>query len=322
MSPESSTAFRPEDDLVHPHDPAVWSWNESFLLSWLTPDGGPSGLFRLGLLPNQGRGWLWFFLHVDGEWLTVEETRLDLRHFDLADGATHDAWGLRFGWTPVEPLQRGVFQLDGVARVRSGPRAGALVPLSLELTATATAPCFGTGTGHEPDEKPQFPASRFEQSVMITGTLTVDGQTRAVECPGHRDRSWGPRTWQVGFALGDLHGGGRQLWFAGAPQPRERGSGYLRDGDGTHRITGIDGTVAYDDQRLTIAPSHLVFSVDDGTSIGVTLEPESTSIVFDMAHSSDPPVHWDYWRTLVKARVDDSDDELWGWFEANRFGVT
>ena len=247
MSPESSTAFRPEDDLVHPHDPAVWSWNESFLLSWLTPDGGPSGLFRLGLLPNQGRGWLWFFLHLDGEWLTVEETRLDLRHFDLADGATHDAWGLRFGWTPVEPLQRGVFQLDGVARVRSGPRAGALVPLSLELTATATAPCFGTGTGHEPDEQPQFPASRFEQSVMITGTLTVDGQTRAIECPGHRDRSWGPRTWQVGFALGDLHGDGRQLWFAGAPQPGERGSGYLRDGDGTHRITGIDGTVAYDD---------------------------------------------------------------------------
>ena len=52
----------------------------------------------------------------------------------------------------------------------------------------------------------------------------------------------------------------------------------------------------------------------------MTLEPESASIVFDMAHSSDPPVHWNYWRTLVKARVDDSDEELWGWFEANRFG--
>ena len=174
MSPDRAIEFRPDDDLVHPHDPDVWSWNESFLLSWLTPGGGPSGLFRLGLLPNQGRGWLWFFLHLDGEWLTVEETRLDLRHFDLANGATHDAWGLRFGWTPIEPLQRGVFQLDGVARVRSGPRSGALVPLSLELTATATAPCFGTGTGHEPDERPQFPASRFEQSVMITGT--ADGR--------------------------------------------------------------------------------------------------------------------------------------------------
>jgi hypothetical protein len=321
MSPDRAIEFLPDDDLIHPHDPEVWSWNESFLLSWLTPGGGPSGLFRLGLLPNQGRGWLWFFLHLDGEWLTVEETRLDLRHFDLANGATHDAWGLRFGWTPTEPLQRGVFELDGVARVRNGPRSGALVPLSLELTATATAPCFGTGTGHEPDERPQFPASRFEQSVMITGALKVDGKTHAIECPGHRDRSWGPRTWQVGFALGDLHGEDRQLWFAGAPQPGERGSGYLRDGDGTHLITGIDGTVAYDDEHHTIAPSHLVFSVDDGTSIGVTLEPESASIVFDMAHSSDPPEHWNYWRTLVKARVDDSDDELWGWFEANRFGI-
>ena len=105
------------------------------------------------------------------------------------------------------------------------------------------------------------------------------------------------------------------------PSRANADSGYLRDGDGTHLITGIDGTVAYDDEHHTIAPSHLVFAIDDGTRIGVTLEPESASIVFDMAHSSDPPVHWNYWRTLVKARVDDSDDELWGWFEANRFGV-
>jgi hypothetical protein len=321
MSPEPTTEFSPDDELVHAHDPNVWSWNESFLLSWLDPDGGPAGLFRLGILPNQGRGWLWFFLHDEHEWLTVEETRLDLRHFDLTDGATYDAWGLRFGWTPTDPLHRAVFHLDGVTRVRSGPRSGALVPVSIELAASATTPCFGTGTGHEPDERPQFPASRFEQSVALTGTLTVDGHTRPISCPGHRDRSWGPRTWQVAFALGDLQGRDLQLYFAGSPQPAERGSGYLRDGHGMRLISRIDGTIAYDDEHRTIAPSRLVFSDDTSTSIALDLEPASPSISFDMAHSTEPPEHWTYWRLLVNARVDDSDVVLRGWFEANRYGI-
>lgn len=31
------------DEQVHPFDPAVWSWNESWYFSWIDLDGGPAG---------------------------------------------------------------------------------------------------------------------------------------------------------------------------------------------------------------------------------------------------------------------------------------
>ena len=37
------------DEQVHPFDPAVWSWNESWYFSWIDLDGGPAGFFRLGV---------------------------------------------------------------------------------------------------------------------------------------------------------------------------------------------------------------------------------------------------------------------------------
>jgi len=317
---DGAGGFCPDDERVHAHDPAVWSWNESFLLSWLDRASGSAALFRLGLLPNQGRGWLWFFLLHEGDWLALEETRLDLRHFDLAEGVVHDAWGLRFGWTPTRPLEQGRFALEGVARIRNGDRAGALVPVAVDLTATATAPCFGTGTGGESEERPEYPASRFEQSVALEGELRIAGESRPLRCSGHRDRSWGPRTWQLAFTLGDLQGDGLQLWFAGTPQLAERGGGYLKDARGVHRLARIEGRIDYDDARRTIAPAALAFVTEDGERLEVELVPETRSFAFDMAHACDPPEHWTYWRTLVRARITGSGDELWGWLEANRYG--
>ena len=319
MSAGSQGAFTAADEMLHASDPAVWSWNESWFLSWLSPTGGPAAVFRLGILPNQGRGWLWFFVHHDGEWLALEETRLTLDHFDLSAGAAYDAWGLRFGWTPTEPLSSGTFHLEGVARIRSGPRAGLLVPLAVDLAATATTPCFATGTGREPLERPEFPASRFEQSLALEGTLVIAGTETTIQSPGHRDRSWGPRRWQQPFTLGDLQGDGFQLWFAGMPQPALGAGGYIRDADGMRTIASIDGTIGYDDDHTTIAPSRLGFTDDTGQRLEIELSPLTESIQFDMAHSCDPPEHWMYWRTLVGGRIEPSGVEVRGWFEANRY---
>ena len=55
------------DEHVHPFDPAVWSWNESWYFSWIDLDGGPAGFFRLGLLPNQERAMIWCYVLHDGD---------------------------------------------------------------------------------------------------------------------------------------------------------------------------------------------------------------------------------------------------------------
>ena len=307
------------DERVHPADPAVWSWNESWYFSWIDLDGGPVGFFRVGLLPNQNRAMLWCYVHRDGEWLGTEETRLCFDDFDLADGMAYDRWGLRFGWCPGSPTAR--FEFDGSVRTVTGPDAGGLVPLSVRLEATPTTDRFGTGTGHDVGSE-TYPASRFEQSVAVGGTVAFGNEVRDVRAAGHRDRSWGPRDWRVAFTLGDLQAEHAQLYFVGQPQVGERGGGYLRDASGVRRISSAGGPVHYDDARRTIAPARLRFETGDGDVVDVELEPVSPSVSFDMAHTCEDPEHWLYWRILVEARVSGWPQPVRGWVEASRYGCS
>jgi hypothetical protein len=306
------------DEQVHAADPEVWSWNESWYFSWIDLDGGPAGFFRVGLLPNQGRAMLWSYVWVDGAWLGTDETRLAYDDFDLGDGMAYDRWGLTFAWRPGAPAR---FAFDGVVRVVTGPGVGGFVPVVLALEATPTTPRFGTGTGDDVGSA-TYPASRFEQSMAVEGTLTVDGVTRPVRAAGHRDRSWGPRNWRVAFTLGDLQSEDAQLYFVGAPQLGERGGGYLRDASGVRRLQCTEGAIDYDDAARTMAPAQLRFVADGGDIIDVELVPASPSVSFDMAHTCEEPEHWLYWRLLADARVSGWSGTTRGWVEASRYGVT
>ncbi len=165
------------DEHVHPHDPSVWSWNESWYFSWIDLDGGPAGFFRLGLLPNQERALIWSYVFADGVWYGTEETRLRHDDFDLAEGMAYDRFGLRFGWKPGEPAA--AFTYDGIVREVTGPGAGGFVPVALDLRATPTTDVYGTGTGNDLGSE-QYPASRFEQSMKVTGTVRIGDETCAV----------------------------------------------------------------------------------------------------------------------------------------------
>ncbi len=237
------------DEQVHPFDPAVWSWNESWYFSWIDLDGGPAGFFRLGLLPNQERALIWSYVFHDGTWFGTEETRLRYDDLDLADGMAYDRFGLDFAWradraggTAGEPA---AFTYHGIVREVTGPGAGGFVPVAVDLTATPTTEVYGTGTGNDLGSE-QYPASRFEQSMAVAGTVRIGDETHSVRAAGHRDRSWGPRNWRVTFTLGDLQSESAQLYFVGAPQLAERGGGYLRDASGVRPVRCIDGTVDYD----------------------------------------------------------------------------
>ena len=309
----------PDAERFHDHDPADPTWNESWLVSWLPSEGRLAGLFRLGTLPNQGRAWLWLWLWTGDEWVTLEETRLAYGDLDRSDGVAYDRWGLRFAYRPTEPLQRGRVTIEGMGLVRSGPREGSRVPVSVELDLEARTPCYTTGAGRD-DGLSTFPVSRFEQSMAASGSVSVGGAVTSLECPAHRDRSWGPRTWQFPFMLGDLQSADRQIYFAGGPNAEGGvGKGYVREGSDVVTLASIGATMAYDDPAATIGPSRLSFRDERGREYAYDVEPIAPSVQFDMAHASDPPRHFLYWRTLVRATPVDGGEPVVGWFEANRF---
>ncbi|MBL7491100.1 hypothetical protein I6A60_27730 [Frankia sp. AgB1.9] len=308
-------AFTPADESRHPSDPGDWSWSESWYFSWIDLDGGPAGFFRLGLLPNQRRAMLWCFVHVDGAWHGVDESRLALDHVDLAAGPAYDQWGLRFGWQPRPPLVGAHFTCAGTFLTRSGSGSGAYVPVSIDLVCASTSDCISAA----PAADTAYPTGRFEQSMTASGTVSVGGRRWQVRAGAQRDRSWGPREWRVPFAIGDLQGEDRQLYFVGSPL-HGRGSGYLRERSGElRRLRWVDGTVGYDDEANTLSPGVLRFEAADGARIEAALAPVTPSVCFDTAHTCREPEQWPYWRTLVEARVTGWEGTCRGWFEASRY---
>jgi len=320
QGPETREArpFVAADEQVHQVDPDDWTWNESWFFSWIDLDGGPAGFFRVGLLPNQRRAMLWSFVHIDGRWLGIEESRLSLDDVDQADGVAYDRWGLRFAWLPDPPLEGARFRFGGSLLERSGTGSGAYVPVEVDLRCRATSQVVGTGTGDDDNRSP-FEARRFEQTVDVEGTVTVAGTEHTVRAGGQRDRSWGPREWRLQFTLGDVQGGDRQLYFVGRSFPGP-GGGFLRTGDGAveHLVAVEDSFIQYDDAGHTFATGrlHLKGATSD---LEVDLTPIAPAVTFDMAHTCPAPEHWLYYRTLVDVEVSGWDGPSRGWLETSRY---
>ena len=333
------TSFTAADEKMHPTDPDDWSWSESWFFSWIDLDGGPAGFARVGVLPNQRRAMLWSFVHVDGSWLGIEETRLAFDDLDLTDGVAYDKWGLRFAWQPDPPLAGARFTFERDCLVRSGPRAGAHLPLSIDLACRSTGDCVATSGGDDDERTSPYEAMRLEQSLEAAGCVLVDGESHGVRAGAHRDRSWGPREWRQTFSLGDLQAPGRQLYFVGRTFPG-LGMGFLRDeGEPLRHLVITDGEIDFDDAGRTIRSARLHFDGgDNADDLDVTFEPITPSVAFDMAHTCEVPEHWLYWRALVSARVSRSDEAVRtkrsaaepegavvvcrGWFETSRYGCT
>ncbi|MFN8025582.1 MAG: hypothetical protein U0W40_04235 [Acidimicrobiia bacterium] len=316
--------FTPVDEQLHAHDPADWSWNESWFFSFVDLDGGPACTFRVGVLPNQGRAMLWCFLYVDGAWVTVEESRLAWDGFDFSRGVAYDQWAISFASRDDEPFTSGRFTFEGAGLVRSGPQSGRRVPFTIDLEYRAAGDVHGSGHSDADTAKTTHPIGRFEQPLTATGTVTVGEQSFPVRAGAHRDKSWGPRDWRIGFLIGDLQSEHGELYFVGAPaDPVPRVGGYLRASGSSElvRLACVEGSIELDDAHATVAPVHLVFETPGGERVEVDMAPVGPSAQFDMAHTCEVPEHWLYWRHLVEARVSAWDGPARGWFEASRYGA-
>lgn len=317
--------FLPEDELIHPFPTDINNWNESWLLSFCDESTQNSGLFRIGVLPNQKRLWLWLFFNIDGEWLAIEETGLDYSLADLTNGISYQHRDLSFSYEPTEPFEAGRFKASGVARRLTGPNAMQLVPISVDFDVAATGPCFDTGMrstiGDFNGAPREFSVRRFEQPSAVVGDLQYGNELRKFTGLGQRDRSWGPRKWEMAFTLGELHAPDLQLWFAAGIDLFGGGIGYtVREGKLEENIDLSGSETVYDDAGRVTAVT-LRIAEPDKEPLLLTLALLAEPLYFQVAHDSSPHQHFDYYRTLVRAHRSDGGAPLVGWFEANRIDL-
>ena len=318
------------DEWPHAFDPAVEWWNESWFWDWFDADGRVAGHCRVGLHPNQQRAWIWFYHYHDGEWIAVEETRLPIESMTRAapggPGANgtclaYDRFGLVFSWEPEAALRTGRFRFSGFGRVITGPRAGMILPVGADLRVEALGAAHSPGRANQPGHaaQPQYPASRFEQPIAVSGTLRAGDVERAYAGRGERDHSWGPRHWNLEWTFTVLNGDDLRLQCAEAriPNVPPIHGGYVSRAS-TQSITQARFDYRYRDESLERAvEGRLAVTTDDGAELAFELETIS-AVEIDITHTFVPPERSIYRRALVRARRE-SGAPLLGWTEFNRF---
>lgn len=175
------------DEGRHPSGPEAL-WGESWYFDFAAADGSYGGYVRLGLYPNRGVAWFWLALvDQDGPLVFIRDHAVP-----VPSGAALvlDAGAYRAELRADVPFERWSVVVRGAARSRPDP-AGAFTDspttpaaVDVRLEWAAVAPPFEYAL-----------TTRYEQTSHVTGSVTIDGRTVAVDAPGQRDHSWGVRDW-------------------------------------------------------------------------------------------------------------------------------
>ncbi|HEX3333064.1 MAG TPA: hypothetical protein VHS57_01905 [Acidimicrobiales bacterium] len=165
-------------------------WNESYYCDFVTPDGALGGWLRLGLYPNREVAWWTAWVVRRGQ---PGVCSVDYRApVPPADGLVAESPDL--GRVEVDlprPLEEFRLAADSpavsVARPADAyaePMPGPPTRLGVDLTwSTDGVPYHYAVT------------TRYEIPCTVRGTVSVDGETFAVDAQGQRDHSWGVRDW-------------------------------------------------------------------------------------------------------------------------------
>lgn len=196
MPPKIYGNLKPEDDYTHPVGPEE-NFNESVYFNFFDRAANRGGFVRMGNRPNEGYAEMTVIVwNPDGSaFFNYKRPKIDNNDGWNAGGLTVEVV------TPAEVLTT---RYDGEAVYLADPRDmqdpgrafkdNPMRPIVLDLTHSAVGPLYGH-VG-DPDDGNQFARAHFEQHMKVTGNLTLDGETVAVNGYGLRDHSWGPRYWQ------------------------------------------------------------------------------------------------------------------------------
>lgn len=281
-----------EEGLHEPTD-EYW-WNESWYFDFARDDGSFGGYVRVGLNPNQGA--TWYLLSLVGTDLPT--VRIDDKLAPLS-GLTVTTDAYHFDHVGTD----GTWRISGSGTAESAPpadflagREGSPVEVSLDLTWTTDGEPFHYDV-----------TTRYEVPCLVSGTVTVDGQTWTVDkVEGQRDHSYGARDWkQAGWCWSSARlADGRRLHVTDVVFPEFRyTTGYLDDETVTD-VTRIDDFNGLDvTTTLRLEPS--------GLDVTVTTLAHGPTLITD-----EDAITWPFLRSL--ARFDTDAGSGVGWIEWNR----
>ena len=188
---------QPDDEARHTPD-GEDLWNESYYCDFVRADGSMGGWLRLGLYPNRQLAW-WttWIVWPDRPGICSADYRAPV---PPGDGLVSETGTAGTGGTGTQRIEIDVrrplkeFRLAASAPAHiidppeqvyaQGEQSGTPAQLDLDLTWTTD------GVPYHYDL-----TTRYEIPCLVTGTVTVDGETFTVDGQGQRDHSWGVRDW-------------------------------------------------------------------------------------------------------------------------------
>ncbi|HTU37718.1 MAG TPA: hypothetical protein VMF35_06840 [Acidimicrobiales bacterium] len=191
----------PSDEGRHEPD-AEDLWNESYYCDFVSADGTLGGWLRLGLYPNREVAWWTTWIvrprteHSPGApGICSVDYRAPVPPGDtlVSESPLRDRSGGRIEIDLRRPLEEFRLAAHVPATVVADPAdvytkgehdAGPAADLDLDLTWTTD----GSAYHYEL-------TTRYEIPCLVSGTVTIDGETFTVDGQGQRDHSWGVRDW-------------------------------------------------------------------------------------------------------------------------------
>jgi phosphotransferase family enzyme len=258
--------LRPDgaDEGRHPPGPEEL-WNESWYFDAAREDGSLGAYVRLGLYPRLGVAWYTAFIVGEGRpAVAVVDYEAPL---PAGEALAVETGALRADHVCEEALARFRVTLDGTGEAFDDPaaalrgEAGAPVPVALDLV-------------WETDGEPYAyrMATRYEIPCRVRGTLRVGDEELALDGPGQRDHSWGPRDWwSMDWVWSALHlddGTRTHAVELRLPDLPRMGVGYVQADGALDELTAVTATEAVADDglitsaSLALAPAGLELGVD------------------------------------------------------------
>ena len=180
---------RPEDEARHTPD-GEDLWNESYYCDFVQADGSLGGWLRLGLYPNREVAWWTAWIVRPGH---PGVCSVDYEA-PVPPGAGLVSEGPDSGRVEIDlrrPLEEFRLAASGLtanefARPEDAYSDTHGQPSLLDLDLT----WITDGVPYHYDL-----TTRYEIPCLVAGTVTIDGETFAVDGQGQRDHSWGVRDW-------------------------------------------------------------------------------------------------------------------------------
>jgi hypothetical protein len=318
----------PDDEARHTPD-AEDLWNESYYCDFVRSDGSMGGWLRLGLYPNrQVAWWTTWIVWPDRPGVCSADYRAPvppdggLVSESGSAGSGGGSSEQRIEIDVRRPLQEFRLAASAPAHIidppevvyshEQGEQGGTPAQLDLDLTWTTD------GVPYHYDL-----TTRYEIPCLVNGTVTVDGETFAVDGQGQRDHSWGVRDWWAfGWCwcsvrlddgtrvhLADIRMGipGMPVFFGYVQKPG--GAGLTSE---VHPATALTVT---EDVGAHGFPSKGRIDITAGESIGLEVTPVAFGPVL-LRNDEDGRVSR-FPRAMVRCKADDGRTGA-GWIEWNQ----